>query len=241
MATTPRSESSAKSRSVGCTHENQGGVARGPELAGRDHQEGEEDAAGDRNQGRPGEGRRGRAECNQDADEADADDGHARPVDPLAEPQSREPCHVDRTCKVIRHHVGEGQVHHRPVEARDFEGRERNADEFKSGLGRKREGKPAPPDQNEKHGECRKAAQEKHLAHRVGRDQPFSQHIVDGKQEDAEHHQADAGENPGPGGRGGRGLNRGHGAGRVSEREAEASSLRHRSMRDYSLALVFGT
>ena len=39
----------------------------------------------------------------------------------------------------------------------------------------------------------RQAADQQHLADRIGRHQPFSQRIVDREQKDARYHQADAG------------------------------------------------
>ena len=68
---------------------------------------------------------------------------------------------------------------------------------MQAGLGRKPDREPLPSDQDEEHDERGSAAQQQNLADRIGRDEPFAHDVVDGKKEDSEHHEADAGDGAG--------------------------------------------
>ena len=132
---------------------------------------------------------------DQHAAEAGQHREPAPPADLLAEQQRGERGDVDRAGEIERDRVGERQIDDRPEEQRDFGGAERHAQQLQAGPRRADENRAArAPDERRQQDQRRGATDRQELADRIGRDQPFSDRVVDAEQEHAERHQPDAGQ-----------------------------------------------
>ena len=167
-------------------------VRRAAEAPRRHHLQREQDAAAERDQRRPAEDRARRAHRDHDAGKAHDHRAQAFPADGLAKQEGRQGGDENRTREIERRDVRERQIRDRPKEEADFERRKHDAQDLQARARHCGEGGIAlAVGQGGEHAKRGGAPDQQQFADRVGRDQPLSERVVQGKHEAAEKHQRD--------------------------------------------------